>query len=163
MAERKAKKPTRGKSSTKVKAEARASTSQKTNTDVETSVCSICLEDTQEKLQCGHFVHMSCAKKHFKPECPVCRIPLNITVTGEYPETEDLTTDRMIDYYATEGLSEDPFGQDEYKLPENEHLEILRLLQEFRQGQNRVEVVINHGGGIFERRIIENGQIIYED
>ena len=49
--------------------------------------CDICLEKNIEKpLKCGHYVHLECAKKHFKPECPVCKTVLEIEVTGVKPE-----------------------------------------------------------------------------
>jgi len=47
--------------------------------------CPICFEslnDEKEPLKCGHWMHLECVKKHFKPECPVCRAPLDIKVTG---------------------------------------------------------------------------------
>jgi hypothetical protein len=50
--------------------------------------CIICYEKLEQEhpLECGHWIHTSCAEKHFKPECPVCRRPLSITVTGTPPE-----------------------------------------------------------------------------
>jgi hypothetical protein len=48
--------------------------------------CIICLEklnDADNALQCGHWIHISCIQKQFKPECPVCRAPLNIKVFGK--------------------------------------------------------------------------------
>jgi hypothetical protein len=50
--------------------------------------CAICygkLGD-EKSLECGHWLHMSCVQKHFKPECPLCRKPLNIKVYGTRPE-----------------------------------------------------------------------------
>lgn len=50
--------------------------------------CAICLENilpVEEKITC-HPVHISCVKKHFKPECPVCRRVLDIVVTGAKPK-----------------------------------------------------------------------------
>jgi len=37
-------------------------------------------------LPCGHWMHLSCVQQHFKPECPVCRKPLDIVVTGIPPD-----------------------------------------------------------------------------
>lgn len=49
--------------------------------------CVICYEKLEnvEPLLCGHIIHLSCVKKHFKPECPLCRKPLNIEVSGTFP------------------------------------------------------------------------------
>lgn len=50
--------------------------------------CPVCMEDLTDEenaLQCGHWVHIKCVKRHFKPECPVCRHPLNIIVHGVDP------------------------------------------------------------------------------
>jgi hypothetical protein len=51
--------------------------------------CIICYDKLgQEKpLPCGHYTHMACLKKHFKPECVMCRRPLNIKVTGQVPKS----------------------------------------------------------------------------
>jgi hypothetical protein len=52
------------------------------------SDCIICYETlsiTEPPLPCGHYLHLACVKKHFKPECPLCRKPLNITVQGTVP------------------------------------------------------------------------------
>ena len=44
--------------------------------------CIICIESLTEVdiLECGHWIHLDCVKKHFKPECPLCRKKLNIQV-----------------------------------------------------------------------------------
>jgi len=49
--------------------------------------CIICTEKLgdEKPLECGHFMHLDCVKKHFKPECPLCRRVLNIKVTGTLP------------------------------------------------------------------------------
>lgn len=49
--------------------------------------CAICFEKLNEQysLQCGHWLHISCVQKHFKPECPICRMPLDIQVFGTFP------------------------------------------------------------------------------
>ena len=39
-------------------------------------------------LECGHWIHKKCVEKHFKPECPVCRKPLNIKVKGTLPNCD---------------------------------------------------------------------------
>lgn len=50
------------------------------------SDCVICLEkNNEDPLICGHRIHISCIKKHFKPECPLCRRKLNIKVNGLTP------------------------------------------------------------------------------
>ena len=51
--------------------------------------CPICLEHTDDTLECGHKIHLECVKKHFKPECPVCRKPLNITVSGKLENNDE--------------------------------------------------------------------------
>ena len=51
--------------------------------------CILCLEDidaSENPLDCGHKLHLECVKKHFKPECPICRRRLNISVNGSIPE-----------------------------------------------------------------------------
>jgi hypothetical protein len=50
--------------------------------------CIICYEKLEETspLQCGHWLHVSCVEKHFKPECPICRAPLQIEVKGTFPQ-----------------------------------------------------------------------------
>jgi hypothetical protein len=47
--------------------------------------CIICLEvlNEQHSLECGHWIHISCIQKQFKPECPLCRHPLKIMVHGK--------------------------------------------------------------------------------
>ena len=51
-------------------------------------ICTESLDDLDMPLkECGHWIHPACVKKHFKPECPICRTPLNIKVTGTKPET----------------------------------------------------------------------------
>lgn len=51
--------------------------------------CAICFEKLEESksLECGHWLHIVCVQKHFRPECPLCRAPLNIEVTGKYPNS----------------------------------------------------------------------------
>jgi hypothetical protein len=51
------------------------------------SECPVCYESLTENnpLTCGHWLHIDCVKKHFKPECPICRFPLPIQVTGIPP------------------------------------------------------------------------------
>lgn len=50
--------------------------------------CILCCESMNEKkpLECGHWLHLKCVEKHFKPECPICRKHLDIKVTGTRPE-----------------------------------------------------------------------------
>jgi hypothetical protein len=54
--------------------------------------CIICTDEMNENtpLECGHWIHIECVKKHFKPECPLCRTSLNINVTGNIPINESL-------------------------------------------------------------------------
>ena len=54
-----------------------------------TENCILCLEElkiSEPPLICGHRFHIECVKKHFKPECPVCRRIINIDVSGTKPE-----------------------------------------------------------------------------
>jgi len=50
--------------------------------------CILCLENmiNETPLSCGHVFHINCIKKHFKPECPICRTEHNIPVLGSKPE-----------------------------------------------------------------------------
>lgn len=51
-------------------------------------ICTESLNNVDTPLRaCGHWLHLSCVKKHFKPECPICRAKLNIKVTGTKPHT----------------------------------------------------------------------------
>ncbi len=48
--------------------------------------CIICTENSiLNRFECGHWLHIECLKKQFKPECPLCRMPLNIQVNGTKP------------------------------------------------------------------------------
>lgn len=49
-------------------------------------ICTESLNNVDAPLPCGHWLHLSCVKKHFKPECPICRTKLDIEVTGTKPE-----------------------------------------------------------------------------
>jgi hypothetical protein len=44
--------------------------------------------EEKNPLECGHWLHISCVQKHFKPECPLCRQPLNIKVYGTKPQPD---------------------------------------------------------------------------
>lgn len=50
--------------------------------------CVICTETLGDcpPIQCGHIVHLECLKKQFRPECPLCRAPLDIEVSGQAPQ-----------------------------------------------------------------------------
>lgn len=56
------------------------------------SRCPICLEDFGDTptLSCSnqHKFHTKCITRHYKPECAVCRSPMDIKVTGTMPEIE---------------------------------------------------------------------------
>jgi hypothetical protein len=55
------------------------------------SECPICyesLENEKTPLNCGHWIHINCVKKHFRPECPLCRSPVNFQVYGTTPPTD---------------------------------------------------------------------------
>lgn len=62
----------------------------KVDLDVSETECILC---TDVKDECGvgiepvcsnnHSFHLSCVKKQFKPECPLCRETLDIETTGE--------------------------------------------------------------------------------
>lgn len=62
--------------------------------------CIICLEELKEKyaLPCGHWLHMSCVQKHFKPECPICRSPLDIQVSGIHPSNSSFSNSESFDH-----------------------------------------------------------------
>lgn len=51
--------------------------------------CIICTEKLSSLdkplICCKQIIHYSCLEKHFKPECPLCRHPLNISVKGTKP------------------------------------------------------------------------------
>ena len=62
----------------------------------EEDVCEICYYEfseecprvSEEQIKCTHTqFHLECLSQHFKPECPLCRAPNNIEVTGEHPES----------------------------------------------------------------------------
>ena len=55
----------------------------------ECPVCYYSMNKEKNPLTCGHWVHLKCVKRHFKPECPICRHPLKIKVTGQKPEEID--------------------------------------------------------------------------
>ncbi len=50
--------------------------------------CILCLEKmiNETPLNCGHVFHIDCIRKHFKPECPICRTEHSIPVLGSKPE-----------------------------------------------------------------------------
>lgn len=48
-------------------------------------VCRDSLDNNEESLICGHWIHLKCLQRHFKAECPICRHPLNIVVSGHVP------------------------------------------------------------------------------
>jgi hypothetical protein len=60
--------------------------------------CIVCYEelDNIDPLICGHIIHPDCIKQQFKPECPLCRTPLNVVVIGTKPKIDDLV------YYESE-------------------------------------------------------------
>ena len=51
----------------------------------ECAICYLKLDEEKNPLECGHWMHIACVQKHFKPECPLCRQPLNIKVNGTKP------------------------------------------------------------------------------
>jgi hypothetical protein len=53
-------------------------------------ICYVKLGDEKNPLECGHWMHITCVQKHFKPECPLCRHPLNIKVSGTRPQPDIL-------------------------------------------------------------------------
>lgn len=79
--------------------------------------CPICYEGLSPDIppfSCGHTMHMACIQQHFRPECPLCRAALPITVYGITPGEENTTipmnwreTLREEDNYFTSG----PFSQ----------------------------------------------------
>lgn len=59
--------------------------------ELKSEECPVCLEgftNGDKPLDCGHWIHKKCVEKHFKPECPVCRKPLNIKVKGRMPDCD---------------------------------------------------------------------------
>ncbi len=72
--------------------------------DKECVVCLLNFDKDDGPLPCGHWIHLSCVEKHFKPECPVCRTPLNIDVKGQLPDCDiaydpsSIVDDRVYDY-----------------------------------------------------------------
>jgi len=81
---------------------------QDTNIDIKThdecsisyDECSICYDkdDTVVKMEvCGHTFHMRCIQQHFKPECAICRLPLNIKVYGDVPKSNISYLDYVYD------------------------------------------------------------------
>ena len=46
--------------------------------------CSVCLDECDRDLECGHRVHMSCVARSGKAECPMCRKP--ITISKEFQD-----------------------------------------------------------------------------
>jgi hypothetical protein len=87
--------------------------------------CPICLEilGNEKPLACGHWVHIECLRKHFKPECPMCRKKLDIKVEGkfgDYREREYSREDSREDsreyeeesYYENEQLNSEQFSLD---------------------------------------------------
>lgn len=103
--------------------------------------CIICYEKLNEEhpLECGHWLHISCVEKHFKPECPICRAPLHIEVKGTSPESyipfviqeQDVVFiqeihDHIDEYFVDDSEEivydsdeENPFG-DDYDYPDEE-------------------------------------------
>lgn len=81
------------------------------------SSCPICYEGLSPDIppfSCGHTMHMACVQQHFRPECPLCRASLPITVYGIIPREENISipmnwreTLREEDNYFTSG----PFSQ----------------------------------------------------
>lgn len=63
---------------------------------VQKNECPICLEHTDDILECGHKIHLECVKKHFKPECPVCRKSLNISVSGKFENNDEDLNNELI-------------------------------------------------------------------
>jgi hypothetical protein len=51
-------------------------------------------------LSCNHFVHKNCLVQHFKAECPLCRTPVQIQVTGTKPLPDNIL-------YIPEDIEED--------------------------------------------------------
>lgn len=53
-------------------------------------LCCDALGKEEKPLECGHWMHLACVQKHFKPECPLCRRRLDIRVSGTLPSTDTL-------------------------------------------------------------------------
>jgi len=92
--------------------------------------CVVCYETTEEKLVCGHMIHMACIKQQFKAECPLCRTKLDVVVHGREPEDPN--------------HSYIPPNHDEIDGDEWEEVPQDVLLSEFQQIYNLLETNPHH-------------------
>jgi hypothetical protein len=75
--------------------------SKPTMQHVKPKECPICYKHmgkTKKPLSgCGHWMHFSCLKKHFKQECPICRAPQHdVKVVGTPPLPEFIIPPRPL-------------------------------------------------------------------
>lgn len=88
-------------------------------------LCCLPLED-EKALECGHWLHLECVKKHFKPECPICRRALSIKVNGTPPDvflpfnphTFIYNSDSEDDENKTESEEEDDYETSDEDMPD---------------------------------------------
>jgi hypothetical protein len=98
--------------------------------------CIICLEELKENyaLPCGHWLHMRCVQQHFKPECPICRTPLDIQVFGVPPSQNTHSQFINPESIYDRNLVDLEFGQSQFVNPEtvyDRNLVDLELGQQF--------------------------------
>jgi hypothetical protein len=51
----------------------------------ECAICTESMKDVTNPMACGHWFHVTCVKKQFKPKCAICRAILPIAVNGKRP------------------------------------------------------------------------------
>ena len=88
--------------------------------------CPVCYDPiiSEIPLPCGHLIHKRCVQKHFRPECPLCRAPVNFEVYGEMPKTNII-----LDY--------SPECEDEYE--EDFHIENLDFERAKLEGEENCD------------------------
>lgn len=110
--------------------------------------CIICYEKLldEKPLECGHIVHMECIKKHFKPECVICRKRLNIQVEGKPPESnieytiQDYESDNDNENYESDMDTENEEAKEiEEDMDENEFFAQLEQASWKQKGYNYAE------------------------
>jgi hypothetical protein len=114
--------------------------------------CPICTEKIGDEdiLECGHWIHISCVKKHFKPECPVCRKSLNIEVEGSRPGGD-----------LGEEVGEEVGGDLGEEVPEEIRRELIQIAERVReQFEEFIPIIVYvsvENENVLERNVIERG------
>jgi len=108
--------------------------------------CSICFEDSSNKIECGHFFHPECIKGWAEyNSCPVCRAPIDADrpvkkFKADTSEDEDFATQLLFNdahsLLFADAIFPNPFELD----PLVAHL-FSRVLQRRRENQNRGDIV----------------------